>query len=337
MKQTPIISIIILALIILNSCASMSSQNTASKSLLDNQIDNLSKQFVKTLSSENKSTLAIMDFVNLDGSQSMFGKYLREELTIRIFRTNKVSVVERGMLEEVMEEWNFGAKGFVSEKTASRIGQLLGVEAITIGTITDLGEVIKINARIIEVETGKLISVASVHLTKDSTVLTLMNAKEHIIQEKLKSDLKEEVETEKKSIVVKNETSKKITFEDKGIKFYIDKAEYSKSSNNLLFTGYVIAQETDKKLRFNSKYLQVITDNGNSYYGKSMKVGLVKDFNGTVDLIEGIRTDMEINIGKFESIPKKILRLQVQHGWSEYNLGGIKFSLKPNMSIDLVD
>lgn len=48
---------------------------------------------------------------------------------------------------------------------------------IAIGTITDLGNVIKVNARIIDVETVALISVASGSLTKNESVKTLLNRK----------------------------------------------------------------------------------------------------------------------------------------------------------------
>lgn len=344
MKNTLFISIILLTVLNLNSCTSLLSHNSASKSSLDIQIDDLSKQFVKTLSNENKSTLAIMDFVDLDGSQSMFGKYLREELTIRIFRTNKVSVVERGMLEEVMEEWNFGAKGFVSEKTASRIGQLLGVEAITIGTITDLGEDIKINARIIEVETGKLISVASVNLIKDSTILTLLKkdteTSDIANNDKLESKNKSSEELES-SVIVKHEVKSKLSFIEKGMKFDIVKSEFVKGSNYIKLEGTITALETDKVFIFRPRALQAITDNGNSYYGEYMKVGLIiprhSNDTGIIDLVAGIPTSLEIKIGSFESTPSIIKRLKIAEYWKEKDEGELDYLSKPNLEITLID
>lgn len=336
MKKNYIFILVILTVFNFSSCTSMAETTNTNKPLLDIQIDELSKQFVETLSSENKSTLAIMDFVELDGSQTMFGKYLREELTIRIFRTDKVSVVERGMLEEVMKEWDFGANGYVNERTASKIGQLLGVEAITIGTITDLGDYLKVNARIIEVETGKLISVASVYLTKDNTVLTLIDKK---IKEPVEIK-KEELISPVKIILPKKEPAKqKLSFVRQGVKFDIDKAEFSSSNNKLILTGSATAQETDKIFSYRPRYIQLISDNGNTYDGDHMTVGLTETGYGNkkVDLIEGVPVFMKIEFADFESVPKKILRLQVERLWSVKNIGDIEFSFKPNMLIELIN
>jgi len=52
---------------------------------------------------------------------------------------------------------------------------VLGVDAIASGTITDLGTSVKVNARLISAESGKLFSVASVEIPKNDKVKILLS------------------------------------------------------------------------------------------------------------------------------------------------------------------
>jgi hypothetical protein len=64
--------------------------------------------------------------------------------------------------------------GLIDPNSAKELGKILGVDAIISGTITDLGDAIKVNARLISTETGQIFSVASEEYIKDNTVKKLM-------------------------------------------------------------------------------------------------------------------------------------------------------------------
>jgi len=65
--------------------------------------------------------------------------------------------------------------GMIDESSAVELGRVLGVDAIASGTITDLGTSVKVNARLISAESGKLFSVASVEIPKNDKVKVLLS------------------------------------------------------------------------------------------------------------------------------------------------------------------
>lgn len=102
--------------------------------------------------------LAIMNFDNLSskGAQNAgvdlgtkMNDYLTEQLLMEFrgvqdkngihmngARTNVFDLIERGRLDQVMQEQKLTVSGAVDESTAAQIGKLLGVDAIIVGSIS---------------------------------------------------------------------------------------------------------------------------------------------------------------------------------------------------------
>ncbi len=140
---------------------------------IDVQLDNLTNQMIKSLAQEKKSKIAIMAFPDLNGNVSNLGKFIPEELTTRLFMTRRFEVVERSLLNKLLEEQKLGMSGLVDAGSAAEIGKMLGVDAIVTGTITDMGNMIRINARIIATETAGVFAVSSVSIDNQRTHLFL--------------------------------------------------------------------------------------------------------------------------------------------------------------------
>lgn len=147
---------------------------------LDSGLGSLSNQIAEGLIDGNKQKIAIIEFSDLDGNITEFGKFISEELITKLFSTNKVNVIERQLLNKIIDEHRLKFTGLIDESTAKELGRILGVEAICSGTITDLGSKIKINARLISTETGSIFSVAAVAIIKDDVVSKLMNKQPYL-------------------------------------------------------------------------------------------------------------------------------------------------------------
>ncbi len=141
---------------------------------LDDGLSKLAKQISSGMTESNKKKIAVVEFSDLDGKITEFGKYLSEELITRLFLTKKFHVVERQLLNKILEEHKLNLTGIIDESTAKKIGNILGVDAICTGTITDLVDYVKVNARLIDTETGSIFSVASTRIKKDEVVEKLM-------------------------------------------------------------------------------------------------------------------------------------------------------------------
>jgi len=159
----------------LMSCASSHNQMpTSEPQSLEVQLANLTDQIVVSLSQKQKSKIAVVEFSDINGEISQFGRYVAEELITRLYRTGKFDVIERQLLNKVMAEHRLNLSGVVDPESAREIGNILGADAIATGSVTDLGTTVKINARLISTETGQLISVAAVKVKKNMTVQNLL-------------------------------------------------------------------------------------------------------------------------------------------------------------------
>jgi len=141
---------------------------------LDLKLTDLTNQIINSLTETKRSRIAVIDFSDLRGNISEFGKYLSEELITRLFMTRRFEVAERQMLNKIIKEHRLSYTHFFDEESVKEIGKLLGVDAIASGSVTDLGRSVKVNARLIATETGSIFAVASVEIIKDETVKNLL-------------------------------------------------------------------------------------------------------------------------------------------------------------------
>jgi len=143
---------------------------------LDQRASELSQQIAKNMETGQKRRIAVLEFTDLQGEVTNFGRYLSEELITRLYDSNKFKVVERQLLNKVIAEQKLSLTGVVDPDSAKRLGSVLGVDAIVSGTIADRGDTLKVNARLIDTETGEVFSAAATEMVKDKEVLALLNA-----------------------------------------------------------------------------------------------------------------------------------------------------------------
>jgi len=143
---------------------------------LEQHIDELSRQITAKVSAKQKTTIAVVEFADLEGHVTNFGRFLAEELITRLHETEKFKVIERQLLNQVIKEQKLSLTGIVDPTSAKKLGRLLGVDAIVSGSISDLGKTLRVNARLISTETGEIFAVASSEMVKDDAVTKLMGS-----------------------------------------------------------------------------------------------------------------------------------------------------------------
>ena len=143
---------------------------------LDQRISELSQKISNGLTENQKRTIAVVEFADLRGNVTDFGRFVAEELTTRLYETKKFKVIERQLLNKVITEQKLSLTGMIDQTSAQKLGKLLGVDAIASGTVTDLGKTLRVNARLIDTSTGEIFAVASTEIAKDDSVTTLLGA-----------------------------------------------------------------------------------------------------------------------------------------------------------------
>ncbi len=143
---------------------------------LQGGLQSLVSQMIASMEQQHKQKLAVLDFTRLDGSLDNFGRYLAERLITSMFMTHKFAVMERRQLDKILAELRLNLSDVIDPKNAKRLGRLHGVDAIATGSVTVLEESVEVNARLIESESGKVFSVATVRFAKDKDVAALLGS-----------------------------------------------------------------------------------------------------------------------------------------------------------------
>jgi curli biogenesis system outer membrane secretion channel CsgG len=148
-----------------------------------------------------KKRVAIFDFdyatvhsnvAALFGQDIDVGKGISDLLVTYLVKDGSYSVIERKALDKIMAEQNFSNSDRANPNSAAKIGKLLGVDAIVVGSITQFGNetknmnlggaggalggfglggfghkkskaIVSLTARMVDVDTGEILAVAEGH------------------------------------------------------------------------------------------------------------------------------------------------------------------------------
>jgi TolB-like protein len=112
------------------------------------------------LSAHAQVTVAISDFQNQTGKFYLdaWGKQIPEFLKSELSRSPELTLLERKNLKAVLEEQALTMAGLVDSATAQQVGKLAGAQYLITGTITEVGSRVRIDAKIVNVTSGKVIS-----------------------------------------------------------------------------------------------------------------------------------------------------------------------------------
>jgi TolB-like protein len=109
---------------------------------------------------DNPSDIAVVDFTGNSVSDDDC-RALTDRLRTELFNTKHYKVIEREMMEEIMEEQKFQNSGCVTDVCIVKIGEMIGVGKIVGGSISKVGRTYSISSRIVSVETGKILKGAT--------------------------------------------------------------------------------------------------------------------------------------------------------------------------------
>ena len=88
-----------------------------------------------------KTSVAVLDFENYtDQGGEKFGSAVSDMIVSLLIRSGRFNVIERQRIQQVFEEQALGQTGAVTEETAPRVGQLLGVQSLIIGNIAEASQ-----------------------------------------------------------------------------------------------------------------------------------------------------------------------------------------------------
>lgn len=100
---------------------------------------------------------------------------LQQVLITELSANPSLRIVERGRIKQLLEEQDLGAAGRVDANTAARIGKLVGARYVVLGGFIDFYGDFRIDARIVNVETGEIVRVEKVSDRRDRLYSLVVN------------------------------------------------------------------------------------------------------------------------------------------------------------------
>ena len=105
---------------------------------------------------DNPSFIAVVDFTGNNVTEDEC-RALTDRLRTELFNTQHYKVIEREeMMNKILVEQKFQYSGCVTDVCMVEVGKLIGVEKIVGGSISQVGNVFSVSARIVNVETGEI-------------------------------------------------------------------------------------------------------------------------------------------------------------------------------------
>jgi len=141
----------------------------------EKEVNSLAATMAENIARSGKKTIAVVDFTDLQGNVTELGRFLAEEFSVALLGTGKgFEVVDRTHLKALLQEHKLSLTGLIDPKTARKLGQIAGVEALLTGTITAFGDSVRVSIKILDPATAKVIGAARGNIAKTKAIEELL-------------------------------------------------------------------------------------------------------------------------------------------------------------------
>jgi len=106
---------------------------------------------------KKKITTAILNLQSKGGVTSNEASTLTDRFRTELVKLDVYTVLERGQMDEILEEQGFNLSGCTSSECAIEAGKMLGVQVMIAGDVGKVGNVLTIDVRMFHVATGRII------------------------------------------------------------------------------------------------------------------------------------------------------------------------------------
>lgn len=140
---------------------------------VDHAVEQIAQKFVAARADvEVPNRVAVTAFISTNRKETQFTNLLMIALTGKMvqYGGGVFRVIERAQLENALREIQLSEVDLFNPSSAKEFGNFLGVDALVVGEITPLTDRVRIDSRLIDVETIETIEQASVWVPLTPTV-----------------------------------------------------------------------------------------------------------------------------------------------------------------------
>jgi len=144
--------------------------------LLAQDLKPVSATLAARIATSGHKTIAVVDFTDLEGNATRLGRFLAEEVSVDLVAEAKgFDVIDRTHLKTILQEHRLSATGLIDPQTARKLGLIAGADALLTGTMTPLGDSIRLDLKVLDTQTAKMLTAASTDIPKTPAIASLLN------------------------------------------------------------------------------------------------------------------------------------------------------------------
>lgn len=138
-------------------------------------LQDLSAQLAQKITKSGKKSIAVVDFTDLQGNVTELGRFLAEELSVSLSQqANGFTIIDRTYLKAILREHKLAATGLIDPETASKLGQIAGVQGLVTGTIVPLGDNVSLSVKVLDATTEAIIAATITQIPRTEAINTLL-------------------------------------------------------------------------------------------------------------------------------------------------------------------
>ncbi len=141
---------------------------------LNSYIESLFKEINLSLNSKEDINLVISPFLYNDNENSGLRDLLNQNAIVALSSNNKIKILERSNLEDILSEQELTLSGLVDINQAITVGELLSAQYIITGNIIPMKDTVLVFARVVNVESSEIETVTRVIIPKTEEVIGLL-------------------------------------------------------------------------------------------------------------------------------------------------------------------
>jgi len=120
----------------------------------------LSARLMKCAEANAFKKIAVLEFSSKGGVESRDAEYAAEKIGLYLAGSKKTALIERALLERVLNETRLSAAADGPEDKAEILKSMLSLDAVVTGTVFPDGKKLMVMARLIDLKTGRVLLAA---------------------------------------------------------------------------------------------------------------------------------------------------------------------------------
>lgn len=126
---------------------------------INREFEDIANRLVNKIAATNKTKVAVADLTDLQGIVHQLGRFASEEISINlVLAAPKFTVIDRNHLRTILKEQKLSMSGLMDPANQKKLGKILGVDALILGSITSFGESYRITFKVVATDTAQVVA-----------------------------------------------------------------------------------------------------------------------------------------------------------------------------------